>query len=123
VPTPLSIYDALHHLTGADHPLVSGLLDETFTYDANGNRTTKTEKLTNAVTTYTYDVENQLTHLDLPNGTVAAYRYDGLGRRIEKAVNGTIQRFLYDQEDLLLVFSNTTCLTQAVLHGPGLDAP
>ncbi len=31
-----------------------------------------------------YNIENQLTRIDLPEGRVARYRYDGLGRRIEK---------------------------------------
>lgn len=75
------------------HDPANRLLEDdafTYTYDANGNLTRKTESTTGQVTTYTYDGENQLVRLDLPNGTVATYRYDALGRRIEKTVNGTV---------------------------------
>ena len=51
----------------------------TYSYDANGNLTRKVERATAALTTYTYDGENQLTRIDLPDGRVATYRYDGLG--------------------------------------------
>ncbi len=150
-------YDVLSRLTGADHPLASGLINETFTYDpvgnrtsshlstthvhnaanrlledaiftytydANGNRTSKTDKTTLVLTTYTYDVENQLTRVDLPRGQVATYRYDSLGRRIEKAVNGTLTRYLYDEEDIVGIFTGpTNCQTHVFLHGPGIDQP
>ncbi|HEX9779661.1 MAG TPA: RHS repeat domain-containing protein [bacterium] len=75
-------------------------------------------------TAYTYDVENQLTRIDIPDGTFASYRYDGLGRRIEKDVNGAITRYVYDQEDIVLQYQyggTSHCLTHAYLHGPGID--
>jgi RHS repeat-associated protein len=93
-----------------------------YTYDANGNRISKTDKATSALTTYTYDVENQLIGVTAP-GLTAAYRYDGLGRRIEKAVNGTLTRYLYDQEDIVALFDTAGCWRSTVLHGPGIDQP
>jgi len=150
-------YDALNRLTSVDHPLASGLVDEAFTYDPVGNRTSshlsalhryeaanrlleddqflytydengnliqKREKATGATTTYTYNVENQLIQIDLPDGRIARYRYDGLGRRIEKNVAGAITRYLYDQEDIVALFAGpTNCQTHAFLHGPGIDQP
>ncbi|MGH7404492.1 MAG: hypothetical protein ACREJA_01240, partial [Candidatus Methylomirabilales bacterium] len=71
----------------------------TYTYDENGNLTSKTSKANGEVTTYTYDGENQLIRVDRP-GTVAEYRYDALGRRIEKVVNGVSTRYAYDNEDI-----------------------
>jgi YD repeat-containing protein len=59
----------------------------TYTYDENGNLTSKTGKANGEMTTYTYDAENQLIRADRP-GIVAEYRYDALGRRIERNVNG-----------------------------------
>ena len=94
----------------------------TYTYDFNGNLVTKTEKTTGAVTTYRYDIENQLVTLHAPLVT-ASYRYDGLGRRIEKDVNGTLQRFVYDQEDVVSVYDATGCWQQSFTHGPGIDQP
>ena len=52
-------------------------------------------------TTYQYDAENRLVGINKPDGTVVAYRYDPFGKRIEKNVNGTITRYLYDGEDIL----------------------
>ena len=109
------------------HDAANRLLEDdsfTYTYDANGNLTTKTAKVGGAVTTYTYDVEHQLVGLTAP-GLTATYRYDGLGRRIERAVNGQVTRSLYDAEDIVALFGGPagTCQTHAFLHGPGLDQP
>ncbi len=54
---------------------------------------------------------------------MARYRYDGLGRRIEKAVDGGLSHFVYDGEDLVAAYDSVGCLQQGVLHGPGIDAP
>ncbi|HOO97898.1 MAG TPA: hypothetical protein PKV16_09155 [Caldisericia bacterium] len=37
-------------------------------------------------TDYTYDKENRLTHVDLPDGTDVDFSYDGLGRRLTKVI-------------------------------------
>ena len=55
-------------------------------YDLNGNLTTKTAA-NGTTTTYTWDARNRLTGITAPTLT-ASFRYDALGRRIEKAVNG-----------------------------------
>ncbi len=61
--------------------------------------------------------------MDLPDGRLVRYRYDGLGRRIEKDVAGSIRRFVYDQEDLVSVYDSTGCWQATVTHGPGIDQP
>ncbi len=39
-------------------------------------------------------------------------------------MNGTLTRYLYDQEDIIALFSGpANCQTHAVLHGPGIDQP
>ena len=63
-------------------------------YDLNGNLTTKTAANGN-VTAYTWDASNRLTGITAPNLT-ASFRYDALGRRIEKTVNGDSVQYLYD---------------------------
>ena len=109
------------------HSSANRLLEDdafTYGYDANGNRASKTEKTTGLTTTYTYDGEDQLVHVDLPGGGSASYRYDGLGRRIEKTVNGQRQGFLYEGEDLWLLYEPVSrCARTAFFHGPGVDAP
>ncbi len=56
-------------------------------HDANGNLTSDGTK------TFTYDYENRLVSVS-PGGI--AYKYDPLGRRIEKNVSGTITRYFFD---------------------------
>lgn len=93
----------------------------TFEYDANGNTVTKINGT--GTTRYTYDSENRLTRVDLPNGDVATYKYDPFGRRIEKSVNGTIEKYVYDEEDILAEYDGNNQLIARYTHGPGIDEP
>ncbi len=99
----------------------------TYIYDNNGNLTQKTEKGTSQTTAYTYDAENQLIRIDFPNGDTAEYRYDGLGRRIEKSLVSGLQseviRYLYDGEDILLELDGANTLKARYTHGSGIDEP
>ncbi len=68
-----------------------------YQYDNNGNQTRKTAKVGGAVTTYEHDAENKLVRVVSP-GNTANYRYDGLGRRVEKEViadTTTVTRYVY----------------------------
>jgi RHS repeat-associated protein len=94
-----------------------------YTYDANGNLTTKTAKVSGAVTTYRWDALNRLIRIELPDGTSAAYRYDGFGRRIEKNVNGVITRYVYDGFDILLEYDGANQPVARYGHGPRMDQP
>jgi len=58
----------------------------------------------------------------VPTAT-STYRYDGLGRRIEKVGNGLTRRFIYDGEDILLEYDETNTLLARYTHGPGIDEP
>jgi RHS repeat-associated protein len=102
----------------ADSQLLSssGASDDTYGYDANGNRDTTGytvgtgNELTNSpgvtytydnvgnmltattssgTTTYTYDYQNQLTNVEANGVMVATYTYDALGQRIGIKDNGT----------------------------------
>lgn len=109
----------------------------TYTYDANGNRINQAPPsgpgglkkrpigltVVGGQTTYAYTPENQLTQVELPNGSIATYTYDGLGRRIEKTVNGISTRYIYDQEDILLEYDGNNVLKARYTHGPGIDEP
>ena len=95
--------------TGTDNRLTS---DSTYTYeyDKEGNRTTRTNTTTYAVTEYTWDYHNRLTQVtekDMMGTTtkVVEYMYDVLDRRIAKEVDTTspfdmadavIERYVYD---------------------------
>jgi RHS repeat-associated protein len=97
----------------------------TYQYDNNGNMTRKTAKAGGAVTQFEYDAENRLVRVVSPTNTVN-YRYDGLGRRVEKEViqvGTTIRRYVYDNEDILLELDGNNNVTARYTHGPGIDEP
>ncbi len=112
------------------------LEDDSFTYayDANGNLIEKRPLACPSPpapclssTVYSYDVENQLIKIqhmaDSTQHIETTYRYDGLGRRIEKAVNGVITRYVYDNEDVVALYDQAGCWKQTIVHGPGIDDP
>jgi len=72
---------------------------------------------------YTYDAENQITKIEFPSGRIARYIYDGLGRRIEKDVDGLITRYVYDKEDILLEVNVDGTAIAKYTHGLGIDEP
>ena len=100
-----------------------------YQYDDNGNLTRKTLLATGTYTQYSYDPENRLVKVEdfvAGNSTPAfssTYRYDGLGRRIEKVANGQTKRYIYDGEDILLEYDGTNTLQARYTHGPGIDEP
>lgn len=85
-------YDTANRLTQAS----IGSKTYTLAYDANGNLISKTNTADAAdVTTYTWDARDQLTGIAGP-GINASFKYDPLGRRIERTVNGQTTGYLYD---------------------------
>ncbi|MCI1280607.1 MAG: hypothetical protein LKG23_16670 [Nitrospira sp.] len=100
-----------------------------YQYDDNGNLTRKTLLATGNYSQYTYDAENRLTKVEEfaagnPTAiTTSSYRYDGLGRRIEKVANGQTKRYIYDGEDILLEYDGSNVLQARYTHGPGIDEP
>jgi RHS repeat-associated protein len=89
-------YNSFNRLMGVD--------GKTFTYDANGNLRTKVTA--EGAWVYAWDEENRLIRVQRPDGLVVNYRYDALGRRVERRVtaNGTTtwKRFTYDGMDVVL---------------------
>ncbi len=127
-------YDAVGNRTTAGNVTNAGnqlTADAThsYQYDDNGNLTRKTLLATGNYTQYTYDAENRLTKVEdfVAGATTAAftstYRYDGLGRRIEKVANGQTKRYIYDGEDILLEYDGANALQARYTHGPGIDEP
>ena len=79
-----------------------------------------------AVTRYEYDAENKLVQFVSSTGTTANYKYDGLGRRVEKEVitgSTTTTRYVYDNEDILLELNGANAIVARYTHGPGIDEP
>jgi RHS repeat-associated protein len=100
-----------------------------YKYDSNGNLSKKTFKATQNHIDYTYDAENRLTKVEefaagaVTPFAIATYRYDGLGRRIEKTGNGFTRRYIYDDEDILLEYDENNTFQARYTHGPGIDEP
>jgi len=94
-----------------------------YEYDDNGNLISKTSQATSAETIYHWDSRNQLTGIDLPGGGHAEYRYDALGRRIEKSVDDTATRYVYDRANIVLETDETGTLLRRYRHGDGIDQP
>ena len=98
--TLLATFDAANRLVEDE--------ESCYAYDLNGNLTSKEAKVAGLCngagqwTEYDYDPENQLTEVRIDGTPVGSYRYDGLGRRIEKDASGVITQYVYDNEDILL---------------------
>jgi YD repeat-containing protein len=90
-----------------------------FTYDNNGNVISRAGG--NGTTTYSYDFENHLIAIQLPNGSTATYLYDALGRRIQKNAGGTVTNYLYDGPHILLEMNASGAMQARYTHGPGID--
>ena len=58
---------------------------------------------------------------------VVNYKYDGLGRRIEKEITETavtnVTQYIYDNEDILLELDGSNNIIARYTHGPGIDEP
>lgn len=76
--------------------------DRHYDYDAYGNLTRERrgtgQKL---VCEYRYDCQHRLIGVSLPSGSIATYKYDAFGRRIEKTVDGHTTEFLWQGERLI----------------------
>ncbi len=119
--------------TGANNHLTS---DGTFnyTYDAEGNRASRTNIATGAITEYGWDYRNRLTRLATKSagGSVTSevrYTYDIYDRRIAKSVDSdgagptspVVERFIYDGSHIAFSLDNAGIETHRYLHGPALD--
>jgi RHS repeat-associated protein len=96
-----------------------------YQYDNNGNLILKTPKISGPITSYEYDAENKLVRV-VSNGTTANYKYDGLGRRVEKEIvsaSTMVTRYVYDNEDILFELESANNIVARYTHGPGIDEP
>jgi RHS repeat-associated protein len=91
-----------------------------FTYDLRGNLATKTEGAD--VWLYTWNAQNELTGVAKNGATVGDYKYDPLGRRVEKVAGGVTTRYTYDGQSILRETTSGGGATVYV-HGPGVDEP
>ncbi|MDC1174213.1 carboxypeptidase regulatory-like domain-containing protein [Bacteriovoracaceae bacterium] len=83
-----------------------------YSYDNNGNLTTKVTKDHSKTINYSYSSENQLIRIQWYDGTTltkeAHYLYDALGRRVQKEIidqqdntNNFTRKFVYDGNEII----------------------
>ncbi len=93
----------------------------TYTYDAEGNQITRTDRATGGVTRYIWNAEHQLTGVRFPDGSSETFRYDPLGRRIEIAHGSQATRYSYDGPSIDAEYDAANALVATYLHGPAAD--
>ena len=96
---PLPLVAALLLLLAAD-AAVQASQQNLYTFDANGNLTSKTEA--GVVWTYVYDTRDQLTQVRRDGMLVEVYEYDHAGRRIRRAGAEGLRRYVWDGDRIVL---------------------
>jgi RHS repeat-associated protein len=92
--------------------------DNTMAYDLAGNLTSIASS--SGLTTLSWDARQRLSGLTAP-GAVAEFRYDPLGRRTSKQINGQLTQNFHDELTELSANSNSN--TSVFLSGLGIDEP
>jgi RHS repeat-associated protein len=83
-------------------------------YDQNGNTTQK------GTQSFTYDYRNQLiSATDL--STSLNYKYDALGRRIEKSIGGNTTKYFYSGNQVIEERDTSDNVTKQYIYGNGID--
>ena len=91
-----------------------------YEYDANGNLDTVTTG--SDVRDHTWDYEDRLTRLTV-GGNVYEYKYDGLGNRVSRKVNGVETKYVVDPTGLSKILAETDAsgnITAYYVYGLGL---
>src|SRR5579864_4186396 len=91
-----------------------------YTYDDNGNTRTKTDST--GTTTYTWDFENRLTSVQLPNSNTMSFKYDPFGRRIQKSGTSTTN-YVYDGAGVIEEVDQSENLLAKYSQSAGIDEP
>ena len=84
----------------AGDQLVSASDGSSFTYDNDGNLRTRTQG--GGTTTYSWDSNDRLVRVDLPDGSYVAYTYDSMDNRVSRrGTDGSMTYYVYDGLDLV----------------------
>ncbi|MGB6544366.1 MAG: RHS repeat-associated core domain-containing protein, partial [Candidatus Acidiferrales bacterium] len=109
------------YTTNASNELTSDS-DASYSYDYNGNTTSKTDST--GTTDYTWDYENRLASVTLPGtGGTVSLKYDPFGRRIEKISPTTTSIFAYDGDNLVETVNSSGGVIARYTQGENIDQP
>ncbi len=97
-----------------------------YTYDFEGNMSSRSNTVTGVITTYQWNHRNLLVSvLDFsPAGVVTqtvAFVYDALNRRLTMIANAQTTRFLYDRYDSWIDLDAANVIAARYLHGAQID--
>jgi RHS repeat-associated protein len=97
-----------------------------YEYDAEGNRTKRTNKATNESCEYTYDYRNRLTNVvqKSASGSVlhsATYTYDVFDRLIVRTIDGVANSTVYDGDSVWADYNSRGQATARYLSGLRID--
>jgi RHS repeat-associated protein len=97
-----------------------------YQYDGEGNRTKRTEISTGKVTEYVWDYHNRLTSLLFKDASgnvtkTIGYTYDVNNQRIGKNVDGAVERYILDRNQIALVFDGSGVQKSRYLYGTQTD--
>ena len=74
--------------------------------------------------TFAGDSEKRLKQVWLPGGLTVSYKYDALGRRIQRTTSaGADERFVYDGQDVLLDLNSSLTFDGTSKLMPVIEAP
>jgi YD repeat-containing protein len=100
----------------------------TYDYDAEGNRTKRTKIADNSVDLYTWDYRNRLVSIVSKTsitGTVTqtvGYEYDIDDQRVQKTVDGVVENYFIDRDQIAFVTDGGGQETFHYLYGLNVDA-
>ncbi len=129
MPAETYAYDAVGNRTASNlsatygyHPFnrLTNTPSATYSYDNNGNLVSKTDEL--GTWTFAYNEENRLTQVNKPGGLMIGYKYDALGRRIQRATSaGANERYVYDGANALIDLNADWSVATTYLNDLGVD--
>ncbi|MFN2497739.1 MAG: DUF6765 family protein [Pyrinomonadaceae bacterium] len=97
---------------------LTGTATASYLYNNNGNMISKSDA--GGTTQFAWDFENRLIQVVMPTSGSVSYKYDALGRRIQRTPSsGPSTNFIYDGHDVVKDISDGT--TIEYLNGPGID--
>jgi RHS repeat-associated protein len=117
------------YATGVNNQLLN---DGTYSYeyDKEGNRTKRTNTATGEVDNYTWDYRNRLTGVISQDASGAgavttqtvSYEYDVDNQRVSKTVNGVVEKYVIDRDQIAYVTDASGTQTFHYLYGTNVDA-
>ncbi|MDQ7778907.1 MAG: NosD domain-containing protein [Planctomycetota bacterium] len=92
-----------------------------YLYDANGNIVQKSTPGL-AIWNYAYDFENRQIGVTNSSGLTSAYLLDYDSRRLSKTVNGDVERFLHDGDDIVADYTASGSLKSCYVNSVTIDS-